>query len=483
MFSRKANIEVFLEKISGGEFDQLPSGYSVKNRALQKITELGSRLKQGKQNVSGLLKGVLKIAAQLSNFDIELKFHSKKIAGASQEISRMVSNVFEAVEETTAAITEVANANSELVMSMEEIASEAGKLSENTGKSNEMLEEIITENANVIKASEKMKNDVSNFIDIVNKLKEKAEGIFGISEQTNMLALNAAIEAARAGEAGRGFSVVAEEIRKLSDLTQRTLSEINELLMEIGGASEKSSSSVNETLTSINRVNSGVEVMTKIMKTNSESIKHITVSLESIAAHNEELNASMEEVTSAMNEIRDDTWRISSYASEMAEIGDVINSMADSMTEIETGANELAKEGGRLAEDAFYGLSNEDFKNAVESAIAAHRSWVEKLKSMADDMKVMPLQTDDHKCGFGHFYHSIAPRSEKILPMWTEIDHVHHHLHKTGEKVINSIIQNDPGEAASGVKEATAASQKIIGIFEKMLDVLKEMEDAGEFVF
>jgi hypothetical protein len=52
---------------------------------------------------------------------------------------------------------------------------------------------------------------------------------------------------------------------------------------------------------------------------------------------------------------------------------------------------DLAKRGGELANDAYYKLSNDDFKNAVETAIAAHKSWVEKLKSIADNMQGLPV--------------------------------------------------------------------------------------------
>ncbi len=483
MFKKKASFEMYLDKICSGDFDLQPSAQNMKDRVLIKITGLGSRLKLGKENVSGILKGILGIATQLSSFDLELKFHSKKIADASKDISRMVSSVFSAAEETTAAITEVTNANSELITSIEEISSEAGSLSENTKKSNEMLEHIKNENVNVIRVSENMKIDVDNFIDIVNKLRDNVEGIFGISEQTNLLALNASIEAARAGEAGKGFTVVAEEIRKLSDSTKQALGSMNELLKEIGNASQKSSSSVNDTLNSINKVNSDVEVMSTIMKTNSDSIDHISESLVGIAAVNEELNASLQEVTSAMNEISDDTGHINQHAAELAEVGSHISSMADSMTDIEQDSEALARRGGELSNDMYYGLSNDDFKNAVEAAITAHSVWMDKLRSMADNMKVTPLQTDDHKCGFGHFYHSVMPKSEKILPIWNEINGIHHHLHKTGENVIDSILQNNIDETKLYIAEATSSSEKIIDIFRKVLLISNEMTANGEHVF
>ena len=84
-----------------------------------------------------------------------------------------------------------------------------------------------------------MKGDLNNLLETLSKIKEIVAAINNISDQTNLLALNASIEAARAGEMGKGFSVVAEEIRQLSSNTKGLIGNMDNLLIEIGEASKK----------------------------------------------------------------------------------------------------------------------------------------------------------------------------------------------------------------------------------------------------
>ena len=480
---KKSLIDAAVDKLSEGSLDNIISASEEKHATLVKIKKLGLMLNDGKKNISSLLKGILGIATRISNFDLRLKFHSKSIVSASEKISAMTEDVYAASEEITATITDITNANTEIITALSKISTESGRLSENTKMSDAMLQKIKNENNNVIKLSSDMSSDVSNFINIVDSLKGKVEGILGISDQTNLLALNASIEAARAGEAGRGFAVVAGEIRRLSESTKELLGSINGLLKEISDASLKSTLSVNGTIESINKVNSDVEVMADMMTVNLNSTSEITESLESVAALNEELNASLEEVTSSMNEVNDDVGRVSEYAGELKTISKEMHEMAGAMGEIESSVNTVAHNGGVLARSRHYGLSNDDFLNTIEVAVTAHTKWVIDLKSMAVSMKVSPIQTDDHKCGFGHFYYSVKPISNKILPLWNEVEKHHHEFHKVGDKVMESIAKNNKDDAARYIREAQTASEKVIRIFNEMITVTKAMTGNNEHVF
>ena len=483
LFLSNRKMKDALDKLYRGEFESVENE-QAKGRAIpEQIIKLNVRLKDGKKRISGLLKGIFGIATLISNFDLMLKFYSGIISSVTERIYEMSSNVYAATEEASVAITEITNANTELVSSLEKISLESEKLSENTKKSKDVIEQIRNENSNVMILSSTMKNDVNILINTVDSLTEKVEGIFGISEQTNLLALNASIEAARAGESGKGFAVVADEIRKLSDTTKAMLSSITTLLKDISDASQKSSYSVNETTESVSRVNTKVGIMAEHMTVNLDSISHISNSLMSVAAVNEELNASLEEITSTMNEISENAGRTNEEADRLKEVGGSVYEMANTMADIEEKVDTLVKSGGQLAGDKHYGISNDDFSNTIELAITAHTNWFVNLKTMAENMKISPLQTDDHRCGFGHFYYSVTPVSEKILLLWNEVEVYHHELHEKGHEVMENIGLNRKEIAMKQMNEAQTISVKIIDYFNRMLDIIKAMKLVGEDVF
>jgi len=473
-----------LDRINAGSFDEIESRFRrEKNPVLKRIMEVTKKIKNGRETVNHVMKGIFQVATQISSFDLRLAFYSDRIKEDTVKLSRMAESVYSAFEETTAAVAQITEANHQLTTSLDRISHESRVLNENTAASNKVIDDIRNDNKKVIELSGAMNDDVNNLLNILDTMKETIQGIYAISDQTNLLALNASIEAARAGEAGRGFAVVAGEIRKLSETTNSLLSSMGKLLERINDASQKSSESVKRTITSIERVNSAVESITEILVDNNRSINNITQSLESITAFSQELNASLEEVSSAMDTASHDAEKVSSLAIDLEGIGNDIFKISESMSEIEESVDTLTKESGKMAVNKLYGLSNNDFVASIEAAINAHINWVKILEQMVEDQRLQPLQTNDHKCGFGHFYYGVTPSSDKILPLWRKVEGYHSELHKKGDIVIELVKMGNFNSARSTAKEARQLSNKIVGLFEEMVSITKDMENKGESVF
>lgn len=484
LWKNDKNLMNYIDKLKKGQFKDLNDHEPLKKNSLfGRVSELAFMLKKGKVEVSRILKGTFGIATLISSFDLKLSFYSKKINFITERLSAMATNVAAASQETTASISQVVDSTTDMASSLEKISTESQFLSQRASQTNDIVDKIRKENDEVLDLSSLMNDDVNSLLETIQKMKTVIEGIYGISDQTNLLALNASIEAARAGEAGKGFAVVAEEIRKLSETTKSLLSSMDQMVEEVNSASQKTFSSVNKTVEKLGVVNNEVKSISEMMVTNVNAITEISDSLSNIAAFNEEVNASLEEVASAMHMVSEDIQNVSELAIDLESVGTSVLEISNSMVDIENEVDHLANICGEVANHPFYGLSNEDFLTTVNNAIKAHSQWLMNLKSMVSEMKVSPIQTNEHKCGFGHFYYAVKPTSDKILPLWNEVEAGHHDFHETGDLVIESIHQNNVSAAQEHVKNAEMLSQKIIEIFNKMLRLTDEMTKKGEVVF
>ncbi|HHW31151.1 MAG TPA: hypothetical protein GXX20_05685 [Clostridiaceae bacterium] len=484
LFNSPGKVIGYIESITKGNLDVFDEHESQTSNALaRKVIELGKELKLKSKSVKALLKGLFILATKISSFDIKLKHASKRISESIKELSRISSNVYSTFQEATAAINQIAEGSEELSSSLEKITIESKILNENTVKSSEMMKAMENESREVLEYSTGMSQDINYLFTTLEKMRETLQGIHNISNQTNLLALNASIEAARAGDAGKGFMVVADEIRKLSDTTKSLLKSMDEFLDEVNAASVKSQKSVNMTIKLIDKASTSMVAIIEDFRASAASIDNVTQSLEKISAFNEQLHASLEEVSAGMYSISEETEKVSILVTDLELLGNDISNVADDIKDIELEVDELTKQGGKIASDRLNGLSISDFNASIESAIQAHINWVKILKDMVAKGHAQPLQTDDHRCGFGHFYYSVEPKSEKILPLWKAVEKYHSELHIMGEEVIELLNNGNTHEAAQVAKKAEKHSETIVGMFNKMLETSKEMEAIGERVF
>ncbi len=219
------------------------------------------------------------------------------------------------------------------------------KLKENSDSGMDILGAAV----NMILQTEKNVVDTSEFVtEFSNQIKEiitLLQAITGISEKTNLLALNAAIEAARAGEAGRGFNVVAEEIRKLAENSRQTVEDIQNITQKIVEGSNNATEAMNKTKeVSTKSTNSVKQVQDNFMLIN-ELSNNIENKIDTVNEYNKGIQNKIEHIS---NEVSGASKTLKSLNSEINQITASTEEQIATMEELQAVSQELSGTSAKL---------------------------------------------------------------------------------------------------------------------------------------
>lgn len=299
------------------------------------------------QQVNISAESVAAASEELTAISEQTTQATNQIASAIQEVASGAETQLQGAEETAKSMEEMAQGIQRIAETSSIVSEESMKTTKVADQGNESVQKAVQQMNSI---SESV-NDTASVVKLLGERSQEIGQIVGvitdISDQTNLLALNAAIEAARAGEHGRGFAVVADEVRKLAEQSKESADQITTL---IKGIQEDTTRSVyamdgvtKEVQVGMDVVNQSGEAFVRILN----AAQHVADQIQEVSAISEEMSASSEEVTASV----EDMTRIASDSSSNSQnVASSSQEQLASIEEISASADSLSKMAQELQE-------------------------------------------------------------------------------------------------------------------------------------
>ncbi len=403
-------------------------------------------------SINALLERFGDMINQIIKAAVDVGVESSKQSAIVEQTVKGVHQQHKKIELVTQLMANMSETVQNVSINAEQAVGAAELANSGIDRAGEQMRRMIATMDNLNKRIEQAGETISRLEQESQKISSVLEVIHGISEQTNLLALNAAIEAARAGEQGRGFAVVADEVRALAGRTKDSTDEIRNMIERLQ-----------------TQVASAVKVMDESRNDTGKSSEQTTETGNTLS----EVTADIQKMSQAMEQIAQTSSEQFTVSMKMNEhivaIQDEALNTAKFADETLTATGHIGQKTELLCVKA--GQFKISIQGQLEQAKAAHLAWRSKLMSyLSGELSLDSKELSSHRdCILGQWYYSEGLKNFSYIPEMKELEAPHEEIHQVIHHVVDYKQAGDNDKALKEFEKITPLSARIVEIIDRII--------------